>query len=330
MPASASVFGRPDRPEPGRPVPDRARLCPDARGRADGARGAALFEAGEDCGDEANMAKMLAAEASWEAAEACVQTHGGFGFAEEYDVERKFRETRLYQVAPISTNLILSYICRARARHAALLLKAAAMLPLDGLLVDRPRTGGRRAALHAAACRCRRPRHQDRARRRRDGAPLRQGRARHQRLFRLAEPRQGERGPRHQGRGATASSWSDGRARPTCSCRTSRPAPHSGLGLGAADLVARYPRLIAVDIVGYRQDSEARDMRAYDMLIQAESGICAVTGTPDNAGQGRRFHGRRRDRHERPRRDSRGAARALVGPARARLSRSPCSTPWPT
>lgn len=73
-------------------------------------RAAALFEAGQDCGAEANMAKMLAAEASWEAAEACVQTHGGFGFAEEYDVERKFRETRLYQVAPISTNLILSYI----------------------------------------------------------------------------------------------------------------------------------------------------------------------------------------------------------------------------
>lgn len=71
---------------------------------------AALFEEGNDCGEQANMAKMLAAEASWAAAEACLQTHGGFGFAEEYDVERKFRETRLYQVAPISTNLILSYL----------------------------------------------------------------------------------------------------------------------------------------------------------------------------------------------------------------------------
>jgi acyl-CoA dehydrogenase len=68
------------------------------------------YEAGVDCGAEANMAKMLAADASWEAANACVQTHGGFGFAEEYDIERKFRETRLYQVAPISTNLVLSYI----------------------------------------------------------------------------------------------------------------------------------------------------------------------------------------------------------------------------
>jgi alkylation response protein AidB-like acyl-CoA dehydrogenase len=69
-----------------------------------------LFEAGQNPGAEANMAKMLAAEASWEAGEACLQTHGGFGFAEDYDVERKFRETRLYQVAPISTNLILSYL----------------------------------------------------------------------------------------------------------------------------------------------------------------------------------------------------------------------------
>jgi acyl-CoA dehydrogenase len=68
------------------------------------------YEAGEDCGAEANMAKMLAADASNEAANVCIQTHGGFGFAEDYDIERKFRETRLYQVAPISTNLILSYL----------------------------------------------------------------------------------------------------------------------------------------------------------------------------------------------------------------------------
>jgi acyl-CoA dehydrogenase len=73
-------------------------------------KAASLFDAGEQCGAEANMAKLLAADASWEAANVCLQTHGGFGFAAEYDVERKFRETRLYQVAPISTNLILSYI----------------------------------------------------------------------------------------------------------------------------------------------------------------------------------------------------------------------------
>ena len=69
-----------------------------------------LYEAGQNPGPEANMAKMLAADASFEAANACIQTHGGFGFAEDYDIERKFRETRLYQVAPISTNLILSYL----------------------------------------------------------------------------------------------------------------------------------------------------------------------------------------------------------------------------
>ena len=69
-----------------------------------------LYDAGEPCGAEANMSKLLAADASWEAANVCLQFHGGFGFAAEYDVERKFRETRLYQVAPISTNLILSYV----------------------------------------------------------------------------------------------------------------------------------------------------------------------------------------------------------------------------
>ncbi|NCW21301.1 MAG: acyl-CoA dehydrogenase [Gammaproteobacteria bacterium] len=73
-------------------------------------RACELYDAQQPCGAEANMAKYLAAKASWEAANACLQTHGGFGFAAEYDVERKFRETRLYQVAPISTNLILSYV----------------------------------------------------------------------------------------------------------------------------------------------------------------------------------------------------------------------------
>jgi acyl-CoA dehydrogenase len=71
---------------------------------------AARYEAGLPCGEQANIAKLLASEASWAAADMCLQTHGGFGFAEEYDVERKFRETRLYQVAPISTNMILAYV----------------------------------------------------------------------------------------------------------------------------------------------------------------------------------------------------------------------------
>jgi acyl-CoA dehydrogenase len=73
-------------------------------------KAAERFDAHLPCGAEANMAKYLAAKASWEAANVCLQTHGGYGFACEYDVERKFRETRLYQVAPISTNLIFSYV----------------------------------------------------------------------------------------------------------------------------------------------------------------------------------------------------------------------------
>jgi alkylation response protein AidB-like acyl-CoA dehydrogenase len=73
-------------------------------------RACELYETGENCGAEANMAKLLASEASWQAADMCMQTHGGYAFAEEYDVERKFRETRLYQIAPISTNLILTYL----------------------------------------------------------------------------------------------------------------------------------------------------------------------------------------------------------------------------
>ena len=69
-----------------------------------------LFDEGKNPGEEANLAKLLCSEASWEAAEMCIQTYGGFGFAKEYDIERKYREARLYQVAPVSTNLILSFI----------------------------------------------------------------------------------------------------------------------------------------------------------------------------------------------------------------------------
>ena len=99
-----------DRAEPGHPVSDRAAYANVRAADLMRYEAARLFDAGQPCGAEANMAKLLAADASWEAANVCLQTHGGFGFAAEYDVERKFRETRLYQVAPISTNLILSYI----------------------------------------------------------------------------------------------------------------------------------------------------------------------------------------------------------------------------
>jgi acyl-CoA dehydrogenase len=104
------VFGRPIGQNQGVQFPI-ARAYAQMRSAELMVRDAAVrFQAGQDCGAEANMAKLLAAEASWAAAEMCVQTHGGFGFAEEFDIERKFRETRLYQVAPISTNLILSYL----------------------------------------------------------------------------------------------------------------------------------------------------------------------------------------------------------------------------
>ena len=104
------VFGRPIGQNQGVQFPI-ARAYAQMRAAALMVReAAALYETGRDCGAEANMAKLLAADASWAAADVCIQTFGGFGFAEEFDVERKFRETRLYQVAPISTNLILSYL----------------------------------------------------------------------------------------------------------------------------------------------------------------------------------------------------------------------------
>jgi acyl-CoA dehydrogenase len=104
------VFGRPIGQNQGVQFPI-ARAYVELQAAAMMVDGAArLFDEGEPCGTEANMAKLLASEASWRAADMCVQTHGGFGFAEEFDIERKFRETRLYQVAPISTNLILSHV----------------------------------------------------------------------------------------------------------------------------------------------------------------------------------------------------------------------------
>ncbi len=104
------VFGRPIGQNQGVQFPI-ARAHAQTRAAALMVReGCTRFEAGLPCGEEANTAKLLAADAAWAAAEACLQVHGGFGFAEEYDVERKYRETRLYQVAPISTNLILSYL----------------------------------------------------------------------------------------------------------------------------------------------------------------------------------------------------------------------------
>jgi alkylation response protein AidB-like acyl-CoA dehydrogenase len=104
------VFGRPIGQNQGVQFPIARAYAASEAAALMVERAAQLYERGEPCGKEANMAKLLAADASWQAADMCVQTHGGFGFAEEYDIERKFRETRLYQVAPISTNLILAYL----------------------------------------------------------------------------------------------------------------------------------------------------------------------------------------------------------------------------
>jgi alkylation response protein AidB-like acyl-CoA dehydrogenase len=105
-----SVFGRPIGENQGIQFPIARAHVQIAAAEEMVKKAAGLFDAGKPCGTEANMAKMLASEASWFAADMCIQTHGGFGFAEEFDIERKFREARLYQVAPISTNLILSHV----------------------------------------------------------------------------------------------------------------------------------------------------------------------------------------------------------------------------
>jgi acyl-CoA dehydrogenase len=104
------VFGRPIGQNQAVQFPIARSFCATEAAEMMVRKASAMFDAGLDCGAEANMAKMLASEASWQAAEACMQTHGGFGFAREYDVERKWRETRLYQIAPISTNLVLAYV----------------------------------------------------------------------------------------------------------------------------------------------------------------------------------------------------------------------------
>ncbi len=105
-----TVFGRPIGQNQGVQFPIARAFAATEAAALMAAEAARRFDAGQPCGPQANMAKLLAADASWQAADMCLQTHGGFGFATEYDVERKFRETRLYQVAPVSTNLILAYL----------------------------------------------------------------------------------------------------------------------------------------------------------------------------------------------------------------------------
>ena len=104
------VFGRPIGRNQGIQLPIAEAYAATEAAALMCGRAASLFESGEPCGAQANMAKLLASEASWRAADMCMQTHGGFAFAEEYDIERKFRETRLYRIAPISNNLVLTYL----------------------------------------------------------------------------------------------------------------------------------------------------------------------------------------------------------------------------
>ena len=189
-------------------------------------RAAELFDRGEPCGAEANMAKLLAADASWEAANVAVQTYGGFGFAEDYDIERKFRETQLYQVAPISTNLILTYV----AEHVLGLPRSVLMTPpLAGHHRRRARAGGRGAVRHAPARRPRRARDQDRAAgRRRLRARLRPDRQRAVELLRLAQSIEGIADARPQAAGragrARAAARARGRVRPEPGARRGRSA----------------------------------------------------------------------------------------------------------
>lgn len=105
-----SVFGRPIGQNQGIQFPIARAYAQTEAAELMVSKAAAMFDADEPCGPQANMSKMLASEAAWEAGDTCMQTFGGFGFAEEYDIERKFRETRLYRTAPVSTNLILAYL----------------------------------------------------------------------------------------------------------------------------------------------------------------------------------------------------------------------------
>ena len=241
-------------------------------------RAAELFDAGRPCGAEANMAKLLAADASWEAANVALQTHGGFGFAEDYDVERKFRETRLYQVAPISTNLILSYIAEHVLGLPALVLMAA---PLDGVTV---------VALEQAVA-----------------APFatRQLADLGARVVKVERPGVGDFARAYDATVKGLSShfvWLN-RSKESLTLDLKRPearevvdrlidradvfvqnlAPGAAdrLGMDAGTLRARRPRLVVCNVSGYGATGPYRDKKAYDLLVQAEAGLVSITGTPE-------------------------------------------------
>ena len=239
---------------------------------------AALYEAGKDCGAEANMAKHLAAEASWAAADMCLQTHGGFGFAEEFDIERKFRETRLYTVAPISTNLVLSYIAEHVLGTAEVVLNQP--LPLSGLLVV-----SLEQAVAAPMCTCR----------------LADAGAR---VIKIERPEgdfargyddlvHGEcsyfvwlnRGKESVvldlDKRADKALLAAMLARADVFVQNLKPGAVGKLGFAIAKLRRKHPRLICCSISGFGESGPLAKRKAYDMLIQAESGLASITGTSE-------------------------------------------------
>ena len=229
------------------------------------------IDAMQNAGAEANMAKYLAAKASWEAANVCLQTHGGFGFACEYDIERKFRETRLYQVAPVSTNMIFSYVAEDMASPR----------PLDGITVV--------SLEHAIA------------------APFctRQLADLGARVIKIERPGAGDFARAYDTRVRGQAShfvWTN-RSKESLTLDLKNPeamavlrellkdadvlvqnlAPGAAarMGLSFEALSATHPKLIVCDISGYGEDGPYRDKKAYDLLIQSEAGLLSITGTPD-------------------------------------------------
>ena len=248
-----------DRPEPGRAVPDRARLRADARRRADGARGGrALRGRARTAAPRPTWRSMLAADASWAAADMCVQTHGGFGFAEEFDIERKFRETRLYPVAPISTNLMLSLLSPSTCSGLPQVVSERCRFPSKASSSSRSNRRSRRrlcscrlADAGARVIKIERP----------EGDFARGYDAlaqRRERLFRLAQPRQGIGRARPRPRPTTRRCWRAMLAKADVFIQNLKPGAVAKLGF--ADRAAA-ARLSAADLLldlGLRRERPLR------------------------------------------------------------------------
>ena len=236
------------------------------------------YEAGEDVGEEANMAKMLAADASWFAADMCVQTHGGFGFAEEYDIERKFRETRLYQVAPISTNLILSYIAEHVLGSAAVVLKMSSPPRRPSVVsveqaVAAPQCTCRLADAGARVIKVERPegdfaRHYDYIVHGESAHLVWLNRGKESVVLDLTKP-------------DDKALLEAMLAKADVFVQNLKPGALGKLGFAFERLRKDYPRLICASISGYGESGPYARRKAYDLLIQAESGLSSVTGGPE-------------------------------------------------